>query len=105
MKDLRFTGNINGDYIDIRLRTDMISQGDENFNITQIQEGESFDTNDKKSKVFQKYFSADFNETNNSLGHAKQFAIDNGLDLRIYNGDGTYEGYLINDSSVSASAS
>ena len=105
MKDLRFTGHLGGTKVDIRLRTDMINSDDQLFNITQIQDGQEFGTNDKKSLTYQNYFSGTFKETNNSIGTAKQFAIDNGLDLRIYSGDGKSEGYLVNDESVSASAS
>ena len=102
MKDLRFTGHLGGSYVDIRLRTDMINSTDSNFNITQIQEGQEFDTNDKKSLLFQKYFSGTFKETNNTISAAKQFAIDNALGLRMYGGDGKFESFLVNDTSASA---
>jgi hypothetical protein len=103
MIDLRFTGHMSGDYIDIRFRTDMMNIDDANFNITQIQEGLDFSSNDKQSPVYLKHFSVDFQEKNTSLAACKQFAIDNGLNLRAYSVDGTVTS-LVHDFSDSTSA-
>ncbi len=103
MKVLRFTGRIEGEYIDVRLTTDMINTTDNFFNITQIQEGQEFSTTDKQGGYYRDYLSATFKETNNTLGTAITFAMDNDLDLRIYDGDGSNETFLVNDASASAS--
>lgn len=86
MRDLRFTGHINGDYIDVRFRTDMINDNDYCFNIVQEQTGIEFNTTDKQTNPYLKYFSNMFKETNNNIATAKQFAIDNALNLRMYGG-------------------
>lgn len=103
MKVLRFTGRIQGSPVDIRFITDMINASDNFFNITQIQEGQQFSTLDKQQGTYRDYFSSTFKEINNSLGVATQFAIDNNLDLRMYNGDGSGEVFIVNDASASAS--
>ena len=102
MIDLRFTGHMSGDYIDIRFRTDMINIDDANFNITQIQEGVDFSANDKQSTVYLKHLSGSFQEKNTSLAVCKQFAIDNGLNLRAYSKDNTVTS-LVHDFSDSTS--
>jgi hypothetical protein len=104
MKDLRFTGHINADYIDVTLRTDMIGATDTNFNITQIQEGPQFDTIDSQGGMFLKYFSgAGFKRINCTYVTAYNFAVNNGLDLRMINADGTST-TLIHNFSLSTSA-
>jgi hypothetical protein len=102
MKDLRLTGHLNGDFIDVRLRTDMINADDENFNIVQVQEGEEFATSDEQSEVFQKHLSGTFKRMNNALSTTKQFAIDNGLNLRMYDAEGNVTS-LVHDHSDSTS--
>lgn len=102
MKTLRFTGHIKGEYVDVRFTTDMIGDTDTNFNITQIQEGPDFSTTDKQKGTYQKYFSTTFQETNNTLSTAKQFATDQGLGLRLYDAVGNHTN-LVNDGSISAS--
>ncbi len=104
MKDLRFTGVIGSDQIDVTFRTDMISNSDGTFNITQVKTGEEFSTLDKADPIYQKYFGEDFKETNNDIGTFKQFAIDNGLDLRIVSDKvGEDDVFLVDDDSVSNS--
>ena len=102
MIDLRFTGHMSGDYIDIRFRTDMINLDDANFNITQIQEGLEYNPNDKQSAVVLKHFSGTFQEKNVSLATCKQFAIDNALNLRAYKADNVAHS-LVHDHSDSTS--
>ncbi len=77
MKDLRFTGHMAGDYIDVTFRTDMINVDSENFNVGQIQVGPTFESNDKQGDIYQKHFGGTFHETNQSLSACKTFAIDN----------------------------
>lgn len=103
MKDLRFTGHINGDYVDVRFRTDMINADDENFNIAQIQTGTDFSPNDKQEDVVLKYFSGTFQEKNTTLATCKQFAIDNGLNLRLYTPGSEEPVSLVHDHSDSTS--
>lgn len=105
MKDLRFTGYIDGQYVDVTFRTDMINDTDGSCNITQIMEGRDFSTYDKQNPdgAYLKYFSATFKETNVMLGDLKNFAIDNNLDLRMISQDGTVT-YLVEDESLSVSA-
>lgn len=102
MIDLRFTGHISGDYIDIRFRTDMQNIDDANFNITQVQEGVEFSSNDKQSVVFLKHFSGTFQEKNTSLAACKTFATDKGLNLRAYDKNNTVTS-LVHDFSDSTS--
>lgn len=102
MKDLRFTGSMHGDNIDVRFRTDMANATDERFNINQIQTGLDFEPNDKQDAVYQKNFGVTFVNPQGSLSQCKQFAIDNGLNLRLYHEDGTVES-LVHDHSDSTS--
>ena len=103
MKDLRFTGHMSGDYIDITFRTDMINIDDANFNITQITEGREFSSSDKQSEVFLKHFSGTFQEKNTTLAACKQFATDNGLNLRLYTPGSEEPISLVHDHSDSTS--
>jgi hypothetical protein len=103
MKDLRFTGHMSGDYIDITFRTDMINIDDANFNITQITEGREFSSSDKQSPVFLKHFSGTFQEKNTTLAACKQFATDNGLNLRAYSQGTNAVTSLVHDFSDSTS--
>ena len=102
MRDFRFTGNIDGDNIDIIFRTDAISQTDENFNVTQIQAGASFSPNDINDPIYQKHF-GDIKCQNTTLGTLKQRAIDLGLDLTSANANGGDKIYVVDDASVSNS--
>ncbi len=104
MKDLRFTGVKGGDQIDVTFRTDMINNTDGAFNVLQIKAGEEFSTADKASTVYQKHFGANFKETAQQTSTFVQFAIDNGLDLRIVSDKvGDDDVFLVNDDSVSDS--
>lgn len=104
MIDYRFTGRIGSEYayVDVRFRTDAISTTDQTFNITQVQVGQEFSTQDKQNEVYQKWLSSTFKETNTTLGAMIAFAQDNDLDLRSYNTNGT-EAWVVNDASASAS--
>lgn len=106
MIDFRFTGRFGSgadtDPCDIRFRTDALSASDGTFNITQIQDGQTFSTSDKQSYVYRKWFWPLFREQNTTLGAMTQFAIDNDLDLRAYDKDGNFY-WIVNDDSASAS--
>lgn len=104
MKILRFTGYIGTDYCDIRITTDMINNTDENFNVVQIQEGNEFNINDKKSGNYLKYFSPIIQETNNSIQTVIAFADSNSLNLRVYSADGS-SFYLTDNQGISNSNS
>lgn len=104
MIDYRFTGRIGSgyDYVDVRFRTDAITTSHNFFNITQVQVGPEFTTADKQNNVYQKWFSPLFKETNSSKAVMIQFAMDNDLDLRAYDQNGT-ESIIFNDDSASLS--
>lgn len=103
MKDLRFTGSIDGDVIDVTLRTDMINDDDHSFNIAQVQVGDEFGAGAVQSDIFQKHFASTFSLTNSTVSIAKDFATSNGLDLAISNSDGSGKDYVVDDDSVSNS--
>lgn len=104
MKILRFTGHLGTEYVDVRFTTDMINDTDESFNIVQVQEGQVFDINQKKSGLYDRLFVPTFREEKSSIAACKAFADANTLDLRLIRADGTHI-YLTDNTNVSNSDS
>jgi hypothetical protein len=102
MKDLQFQGSVGGQAIDITFRTDMISQEDEFFNVTQIQVGPDFELNEESSDHHADLFN-EFKRINHSLSAFKDHAEDKGLELTIQDADGDNRQVLVEEASVSES--
>jgi len=87
MKDIRFYGKVGAVDVDITFRTDQISQEDENFNVTQIQVGDSFQTTDKSDPDHAALFNS-IKEVNHTLTDMKNLASEIGTALSISDSDG-----------------
>lgn len=105
MKDLQFTGTINGTTVDITYRTDLINADAENFTVSQIMVGEEFQVSDYSDEDHVDLFN-DFQRLPYNLKEFKDFATDNNITLTIKDSTGDNESTLIEaDESVSESAS
>lgn len=100
MKDLRFKDGLN---VDITYRTDMISDEDQNFTVSQIQVGPQFEVNDESDANHVALFN-DFKKLENNITTFKDFATNNNLDLTIADSDGSNRKLLV-DGAASVSAS
>ncbi len=87
MKDIRFYGVVGTTDVDITFRTDQISQEDENFNVTQIQVGNSFETTDKSDEDHVALFNT-IKEVSSNLTAMKDLASEIGTALSISDTDG-----------------
>lgn len=91
MKDLRFTGTMNGVEVDVTYRTDLIHADAENFTVSQIQEGAEFSSQDNPD---QKAVMSEIKRLPYSVSFFTQYAEDNNLNLTIANSDGSDLEYL-----------
>lgn len=132
MRDFRFTGHINGTWIDVTFRTNAITSSDGAFVIAQIKVGHQFQVGadgpgqtpgtDEENLVFQKYFAGVvgtvdmgpgangegakqiFQKTATSRAEFVAFALANNLSLAAYDQSGN-KTEIVADSSESASGS
>ena len=99
MIDYRFTGHTSdGVYVDVRFRTDAINITDTNFNILQIQDGQTFDPSDAQSLNYRNYFFGTFQLKNSTYTDMYNFAVSKGLNLRAYTSDGVEHNIILDDS-------
>lgn len=105
MKDLRFSGTVSGTDVDITYRTDLISSDGEQFNVSQIQVGPTFELSDYSDSDHVRIF-GEFKRVNYSLTEFKEFAEDKNLTLTIADSTGANVETLVEaDESVSVSVS